>query len=238
MSLTNKVYIVTGGSSGIGKAIASELIKEGAKVIITGRNQAKLNKVALEINADPKHVNVENDHEIDELYNYVKTKYNQLDGLINNAGIADWSPIDELKRDQLKAVFEVNVYGAAMMAAGAAKIFKSQNYGDLVNIASTASVKGFKMGSIYAASKFALRGMSQCWQDELRPFNVRVIQINPSEVLTAFNTTDRVEKPLKDNKLRPKEIADVVLAALKMDRRGFIPELTVFATNPTVRLPP
>lgn len=232
MSLTNKVYIVTGGSSGIGKAIASELIKEGAKVIITGRNQAKLNKVALEINADPKHVNVENDHEIDELYNYVKTKYNQLDGLINNAGIADWSPIDELKRDQLKAVFEVNVYGAAMMAAGAAKIFKSQNYGDLVNIASTASVKGFKMGSIYAASKFALRGMSQCWQDELRPFNVRVIQINPSEVLTAFNTTDRVEKPLKDNKLRPKEIADVVLAALKMDRRGFIPELTVFATNP------
>lgn len=232
MSLTNKVYIVTGGSSGIGKAIAIELIKEGATVIITGRNQEKLNKVALEINADPKHINVENDHEIDELYNYVKTKYNQFDGLINNAGIADWSPIDELKRDQLKAVFEVNVYGAAMMAAGAAKIFKSQNYGDLVNIASTASVKGFKMGSIYAASKFALRGMSQCWQDELRPFNVRVIQINPSEVLTAFNTTDRVEKPLKDNKLRPQEIADVVIAALKMDRRGFIPELTVFATNP------
>jgi 3-oxoacyl-[acyl-carrier protein] reductase len=232
MSLTNKVYIVTGGSSGIGKAIASELIKEGSKVIITGRNQEKLNKVALEINADPKHINVENDLEIDELFDYVKTKYNQLDGLINNAGIADWSPIDELKRDQLKAVFEVNVYGAAMMAAGAAKIFKSQNYGDLVNIASTASVKGFKMGSIYAASKFALRGMSQCWQDELRPFNVRVIQINPSEVLTAFNTTDRVEKPLKDNKLRPQEIADVVLAALKMDRRGFIPELTVFATNP------
>ncbi|MCC7453958.1 MAG: short-chain dehydrogenase, partial [Crocinitomix sp.] len=60
----------------------------------------------------------------------------------------------------------------------------------------------------------------------------RVIQINPSEVLTAFNTTDRVEKPLKDNKLRPQEIADVVLGALKMDRRGFIPELTVFATNP------
>lgn len=232
MSLTNKVYIVTGGSSGIGKAIAIELIKEGATVIITGRNQEKLNKVALEINADPKHINVENDHEIDELYNYVKTKYKHLDGLINNAGIADWSPLDELKRDQLKAVFEVNVYGAAMMAAGAAKIFKSQNYGDLVNIASTASVKGFKMGSIYAASKFALRGMSQCWQDELRPFNVRVIQINPSEVLTAFNTTDRVEKPLKDNKLRPQEIADVVIAALKMDRRGFIPELTVFATNP------
>jgi 3-oxoacyl-[acyl-carrier protein] reductase len=232
MSLTNKVYIVTGGSSGIGKAIAIELIKAGAKVIITGRNQEKLNKVAVEINADPKHINVENDHEIDDLYNYVKTKYNQLDGLINNAGIADWSPIDELTRDRLKAVFEVNVYGAAMMAAGAAKIFKSQNYGDLVNIASTASVKGFKMGSIYAASKFALRGMSQCWQDELRPFNVRVIQINPSEVLTAFNTTDRVEKPLKDNKLRPQEIADVVIGALKMDRRGFIPELTVFATNP------
>jgi 3-oxoacyl-[acyl-carrier protein] reductase len=232
MSLVNKVYIVTGGSSGIGKAIASELIKEGAKVIITGRDQEKLSKTASEINADWKHTNVEIDAEIDALFTYVKTKYDKLDGLINNAGIAGWSVVEDLTRAQFRTVFEVNVYGAAMMAAGAAKIFKSQNYGDLVNIASTASVKGFKMGSIYAASKFALRGMSQCWQDELRPFNVRVIQINPSEVTTAFNVADRTEKPVKENKLRPQEIADVVLGALKMDRRGFIPELTVFATNP------
>jgi 3-oxoacyl-[acyl-carrier protein] reductase len=232
MSLVNKVYIVTGGSSGIGKAIAIELIKEGAKVIITGRDQEKLSKTASEINADWKHTNVEIDAEIDALFTYVKTKYEKLDGLINNAGIAGWSAVEDLTRDQFRTVFEINVYGAAMMAAGAAKIFKTQNYGDLVNIASTAAVKGFKMGSIYAASKFALRGMSQCWQDELRPFNVRVIQINPSEVTTAFNVADRTEKPVKENKLRPQEIADVVLGALKMDRRGFIPELTVFATNP------
>jgi 3-oxoacyl-[acyl-carrier protein] reductase len=124
------------------------------------------------------------------------------------------------------------VFGATMMASHAARIFKDQKYGDIVNIASTASLKGYKMGSIYAASKFALRGLSQCWQAELRPYNVRVIQINPSEVPTAFAKVDRVEKPLEDNKLTPKEIADTMVAALKMDRRGFIPEVSVFATNP------
>ena len=71
------------------------------------------------------------------------------------------------------------------MGSYAAGLFKAQKFGDLVNIASTASTKGFKMGSVYAASKFALRGLTECWQAELRPFNVRVIQINPSEVPTA-----------------------------------------------------
>ena len=92
--------------------------------------------------------------------------------------------------------------------------------------------KGYKMGSIYAASKFALRALSQCWQAELRPYNVRVIQINPSEVPTAFAQADRIERPLEDKKLSPKEIADVLVATLKMDRRGFVPEVSVFATNP------
>jgi 3-oxoacyl-[acyl-carrier protein] reductase len=232
MELKDKVYIVTGGSSGLGKEMAKSLMSEGAKVIITGRNFEKLNRVAEELSVEAYHSDVAKDEEISGLFEMVQAKYGKLDGLINNAGVGDWAAVDELEREKMKNVFEINVFGAAMMASHASKIFKKQHYGDIVNIASTASIKGFKMGSIYAASKFALRGLSQCWQAELRPYNVRVIQINPSEVPTAFSVENREERPLEENKLRPKEIADVLISSLKMDRRGFIPEVTVFATNP------
>ncbi len=232
MELKDKIYIVTGGSSGLGKAMAAALVDNGAIVIITGRDEAKLKQVGSEIKAIPFHADVANDRDIEGLYDFVKTKFGKLDGLINNAGIGGWATIDEMERDQMREVFEVNVFGATMMASHAAKMFKEQNYGDIVNIASTAATKGFKMGSIYAASKFALRALSQCWQAELRTHNVRVIQINPSEVPTAFSVPDRIERPLDDKKLSPKEIADVLIATLKMDRRGFVPEVTVFATNP------
>jgi len=232
MNLKDKTYIVTGGSSGLGKAMAVSLKNEGAKVVITGRDQSKLDTVASEIGVQGFHADVNNDADIEALYGWVKDNFGKLDGLINNAGIGDWAELDQMSREKMKNVFETNVFGATMMASHAARIFKDQKYGDIVNIASTASLKGYKMGSIYAASKFALRGLSQCWQAELRPYNVRVIQINPSEVPTAFAKVDRVEKPLEDNKLTPKEIADTMVAALIMDRRGFIPEVSVFATNP------
>lgn len=232
MNLKDKTYIVTGGSSGLGKAMAVSLKNEGAKVVITGRDQSKLDTVASEIGVQGFHADVNNDADIEALYGWVKDNFGKLDGLINNAGIGDWAELDQMSREKMKNVFETNVFGATMMASHAARIFKDQKYGDIVNIASTASLKGYKMGSIYAASKFALRGLSQCWQAELRPYNVRVIQINPSEVPTAFAKVDRVEKPLEDNKLTPKEITDTMVAALKMDRRGFIPEVSVFATNP------
>jgi 3-oxoacyl-[acyl-carrier protein] reductase len=98
-----------------------------------------------------------------------------------------------------------------------------------VNISSTAGTKGFQGGTAYASSKFALRGMTECWREELRRSNVRVILVNPSEVLTGFGG-----KPPADNprKLRPREIADAIVGALKVDDRGFLPEFSVFATNP------
>lgn len=232
MELQDSVYLVTGGSSGLGRAMAESLIENGAKVVITGRDKDKLEKVADEIGAVSFHADVAHDGEIAALFDYIMELYGKLDGVINNAGIGGWSPIAEMERGKMREVFEVNVFGAAMVASHAARIFIKQNHGDIVNIASTASLKGYKNGSIYSASKFALRSMSQCWQAELRPHNVRVIQVNPSEVPTAFGSPGREERPLADNKLRPKEIADVVIAALKMDNRGFIPEVSVFATNP------
>ncbi len=232
MNLIDKVYIITGGSSGLGKAFAHELKVNFADVIITGRDLEKLKSVSEELGCSYFHADVTNDEEIDALMEFTLKKFKKLDGIINNAGIGGWAPVEELTREKMQEVYNVNVFGAAMMGAKAAKIFKEQNFGTIVNIASTASLKGYKNGSIYASSKFALRGMTQCWQAELRPFNVRVIQINPSEVPTAFGVDDRTERSLEENKLTPKEIADVLISSLKMDERGFVPEVSVFATNP------
>ena len=232
MDLVEKVYIVTGGSSGLGKAFAHELKVNLAEVVITGRDLKKLKEVATELGCSYCHADVTKDEDIQLMIDFTLDKFGRLDGVINNAGIGGWSPIEEMTREKMKEVYEVNVFGAAMVAAKCSEVFKKQKSGDIVNIASTASLKGYKNGSIYASSKFALRAMSQCWQAELRPYNIRVIQINPSEVPTAFGKEDREEKPLEENKLTPAEIADVLVAALKMDPRGFIPEVSVFATNP------
>ena len=97
----------------------------------------------------------------------------------------------------------------------------------------TAALRGAPGGTAYYASKFALRGMTECWRAELRPYNVRVMLVNPSEVLTDFYATAGLPQN-KENptKLQGDDIAHAVRAALEMDERGFTTELTVFATNP------
>ena len=233
MDLKNKVILITGGNSGLGKATAQLCIEKGAQVIITGRDREKTKSVAQKIGATPFNCDVTKDEEIDALYAFTKKEFKGLDVLVNNAGIGIGKTLVELTREELRKVYEVNVFGAAMVAQGAARIFVEQNHGDIINIASTASLKGYPTGSIYSTSKFALRGMTQCWQAELRKNNIRVIQVNPSEVPTAFGDEEnRTERPLEENKLAPEDIALTIVNALEMDRRAYVPEVTVHATNP------
>jgi 3-oxoacyl-[acyl-carrier protein] reductase len=233
MDLKEKIALVTGGNSGLGKATAEHLIKHGAVTIITGRDHDKTQSVAEELGAIPFKCDVTNDNEINSLYNFIEEEYGRLDILINNAGIGKRGELTELTREDIKEIYEVNVFGATMVAQGAAKIFKKQESGNIVNIASTASLKGYPTGSVYCSSKFALRGLTQCWQGELRRYNIRVIQVNPSEVPTAFGDEEnREERPLEENKLRPEEIAHTIISTLQMDDRGYIPEVSVHATNP------
>lgn len=232
-NLSNKYYLITGGSSGIGEAIASRLIKEGAQVAITGRDKDKLEKVAEDIGAVAIHADVSNSEEVVKTFDKFLEKFPRLDGLINNAGIGGHrAELTEMDIDAMRSIFDVNVFGATLMAQEAAKIFKQQKHGEIVNIASTAATKGYQTGSAYVASKFALRGLTQCWQQELRRHNVRVVLINPSEVPTAFGQHDRQPRETEANKLHSEDIAHAVVSALQMDRRGYIPELTVHATNP------
>jgi 3-oxoacyl-[acyl-carrier protein] reductase len=232
MDLKNKVVLVTGGNSGLGKATAIALKKEGAKVLITGRDDEKSNRVAKENDLISLSCDVVSDKEIEQLFDTIEKDYGRLDVLVNNAGIGKRNSLDAITRDEMKEVYEVNVFGATMMAKFAARIMRKIGGGDIINIASTASLKGYQTGSVYASSKFALRGLTQCWQAELRQDNIRVIQVNPSEVPTAFGKESREEKPLEEKKLTPNEIAHTIKSVIQMDNRGYIPEVTVHATNP------
>ena len=233
MNINNSTFLVTGGSAGIGKATAKMLIEKGGKVAITGRDKKKLESVAKEIKAFPIFADVANQEDVERTYEKFLNEFSHLNCLINNAGIGGgWSDISELNMKAFREVYDVNVFGAAMMGSKAAKLFKEQNNGNIVNIASTAALKGYSKGTVYASSKFALRGMTQCWQADLRKYNARVILINPSEVTTAFGNSERVERKEVSNKLRSEEIAHTIVSTLEMDNRGFIPEVTVWATNP------
>lgn len=232
MNLQGAKIIVTGGSSGLGKATAKTLKSKGANVLITGRDAEKLNQVAQELDVKSLVFDVSDFDKIPELTTTMVKELGGIDVLINNAGIGDFSLLGDITLTQFQEVFNTNVFGLTMLTQEVVKHFKNQNSGNIINIASTASLKGFAYGSVYAASKFALRGLTQCWQAELRKENIRVIQVNPSEVPTAFNAKDRVEREDEASKLSAQEIADTIIATLEMDNRGFIPEVTVWATNP------
>ena len=232
MNLTDKVALVTGGNSGIGKAIAESLVGAGAKVAITGRDLTKLDNTAAAIGAHAIQADVSNEQDVERTYKDVLDALGDLDILINNAGLGLFKPLVEMDLPSFNRVMTTNVTGAMLMGREAAKIFVKRNGGNIVNVASTASLRGAAGGTAYMTSKFALRGMTECWRAELRKHNVRVMQVNPSEVITPFAAAAGFEQTDHPSKLQSEDIAHMVKAVLEMHDRGFTTELTVFATNP------
>ena len=232
MKLENKKIIVTGGSSGIGKQTALLLMEKGAKVLITGRDESKLKTVAKEIDSDYLAFDIGNLDSIEENAGICLQKLGGIDAIINNAGLGKFNLLGDITAQEFIDIFNTNVFGLTLFTQTLLPTFKSQKSGNIINIGSSAAVKGFKYGSVYSASKFAVRSLTQCWQAELREYNIRVSLVNPSEVTTAFNSESREEREEVANKLTPKEIADVIVSNLEMDNRGFVTETNVWATNP------
>ena len=136
MNIKDSVFLVTGGSAGIGKATAKMLADKKGKVAITGRDKSKLEKVANEIGALPILADAAKEEDVNKTYELLLEEFGKLDCLINNAGIGGgWGEITELDMKAFRNVYDVNVFGAAMMGSKAAQIFKNQNYGNIVNIA-------------------------------------------------------------------------------------------------------
>ena len=232
MNLQNATALVTGGSSGIGFAIAKVLIGSGARVAITGRDEKRLYKSAEALNAVAIRADVTNEADVSRTYREVLQAFGHLDILVNNAGFGVFKKLVDMDRTSFESVFATNVTGAMLMGREAAKHFIQRNTGNIINICSTASLRGAPNGTAYYASKFALRGMTECWRSELRQYNVRVFLVNPSEVLTNFGAAAGLAQQENPTKLRGEDIAQMIKAALEMDDRGFTPELTIFATNP------
>lgn len=232
MNLKGATVLVTGGSSGIGLSIAKVLAGAGARVAITGRDQKRLDEAATAYGVLAIKADVSKLADVQRTFADVFKAFGHLDVLINNAGVGTFKPLVETDPAEFERVFATNVTGAMLMAREAARHFVERKGGHLINIASTAAVRGAANGTAYYGSKFALRGMTECWRAELRPHNVRVILINPSEVITNFAATAGFPQKDNETKLQGDDIAGIVKATLEMDDRGFVTELTVFATNP------
>ncbi len=232
MELKGAKALVTGGSEGIGKAIAAAFSQEGADVVITGRRADVLKAAAEEIGVGWSIGDVGKEEDAVRTVREFVEQHGRLDVLVNNAGFGYFAPLVEMELSDLESVYRTNVFGAFLMAREAAKVFIRQESGHLINISSTSGLKGGRGSTAYSSSKFALRGMTDCWRDELRRHNVRVMLVNPSEVQTEFSSKAGYERETSEKKLRSQDIADAVIGALKVDDRGFIPEFSVFATNP------
>ena len=228
MNIKDVRALVTGGSSGIGKEIARQLIRRGAEVIICGRDESKLRAAAEEIGAVAIHGDVSVEREAIDVVRAATGRFADYNTLVNNAGFGTFAPLVDTSVEEMQRVFATNVVGAMVAARESARWFAGKKRGNIINIASSAGVRGFAGGTAYCASKFALSGMTECWRAELRKFNVRVMQINPSEVQTDFHPG----RPFSERKLRAEEIAHAAVSMLEMDDRGFVTDLSVWATNP------
>lgn len=227
--MTARRFLITGGTQGIGEAIVRAVRGTGEEVVFTGRNEDLITAVASETGAHGVRADVSNCEDNARTLEICRERMGGIDVLVNNAGYGYGALIGQLDVDAMKAMFDTNVFGLVDLTNRVVPLMKEQGQGDIVNVASTSGIKGHAGGTSYSASKWAVRGISQCWQAELRPHDIRVISICPSEVQTEWGGKTGRNNP---NKLFAPDIADAILATLSADRRAFWPEVAVFATNP------
>ena len=237
MKLQDARVLVTGGGSGIGRATAALLVHSGAKVAIVGRDAKRLEAAAREIGAIPLVGDVTDEAAVKRFVAAAVSQLGDLNVLVNNAGMGTFAPLVDTTVLDFERTFKTNTLGAMLVARECARHFiarKSGPGGTIVNIGSTAAQRGFGGGSAYCASKFALSALTECWRAELRTSNVRVCQVNPSEVQNDFSV--HAGRPARSSisptKLVSDDIAHVIVSLIALEDRGFVTDATVWATNP------
>src|SRR5262245_5699430 len=224
-----KRFLVTGGSQGIGAAVVTQARAAGHNVVFTARDEQLIADVAAKTGAHGLRADVTHGDDNARVVHECRSRMGGIDVLINNAGYAYRGEIGAMDVDAMRAMFETNVFGLVDLTNRVVPLMKKQTEGDIINVASTSGMKGAATATAYAGSKWAVRGISQCWQAELRPHGIRVVCLCPSEVQTNFGGRGGRNNP---NKLHARDIGATIMAALDMPRNTLWPELAVFATNP------
>ncbi len=227
--MSHRRFLITGGSQGIGAALVQHAREAGHGVVFTGRHADTVEAVASATGATGLRADNTVDEENELAVETCRRELGGIDVLINNAATWYDATIGELDTDAVRRLFAANVIGMVDLTNRVVPLMTEQAEGDIVNISSTSGMKGRPGGTAYSGTKWAVRGITQCWQAELRPHNIRVVSVCPSEVQTRWGDRPGRNNP---NKLYADDIAQTIMAALQLPRRAFWPELAVFATNP------
>ena len=237
MNLKGKNALVTGGGRGLGKAVAIALANEGVNVGITGRNEESLKTTVAEleklgVKAAYSVFDVEEMAQVEQGVASIASQLGSIDILINNAGVGDFGSFEEMPVETWEKVMKVNLFGVYYVAKAALPYLKQNKEGDIVNVASTAGLKGAPNMSAYCASKAAVISLSQSLMAELRKFNIRVITLTPSTIATDMSIEGKLTDGNPEKVLQPEDFAEWVRDILKMNRRAMIANASIFSTNP------
>lgn len=237
MNLNGKNAIVTGGGRGLGKAVALILASEGVNVGITGRNEENLKMTVDEIqklgvNAAYAVFSIDNEIHVKAGIESIAEQLGGIDILINNAGIGDFGSIEEMSSETWEQVIKTNLFGVYYAAKAVYPYLKEKGEGDIVNVASTAGLKGAPNMSAYAASKAAVVSLSQSMMAEWRKQNIRVVTLTPSTIASDMSIQGGLTDGNPDKVLQPEDFAEWVRDILKMNRRALIANGSIFSTNP------
>jgi 3-oxoacyl-[acyl-carrier protein] reductase len=235
--LKNKNALITGAGKGIGKAIALALAKEGVNIILVARTQEEIDSVAakvrslrvkaLAITADVADIN-----SINAAVEKALAEFGTIDILINNAGIAAFGKFLELEPTDWERIIQVNLMGTYYVTRAVLPNMIERQTGDIINISSTAGLSGNVLTSAYSASKFAVLGLTESLMQEVRKHNIRVTALTPSTVATDMAKELNLTDGNPEKVMQAEDMAELIIAQLKLNRRVFIKNSSIWSTNP------
>jgi NAD(P)-dependent dehydrogenase (short-subunit alcohol dehydrogenase family) len=235
-SLNGKVALVTGGSRGIGLAIARALVEAGARVAVTGKNEAHLSSARPRIEkAGPGAVetlvaDVRRFDEVDRAVEATVARFGGLDILVNNAGVGIFAEVADMTPAQWSEVLDTNLTGVFYTCHAAIPHMRRRGGGFIINISSLAGKNAFVAAAAYCASKAGLNAFSEALMQEVRYDNIRVSYVMPGSVATGFAGGE--ESKGTDWKVSPDEVAEVVLNLLRHPPRSLPSRVELRPTKP------
>jgi 3-oxoacyl-[acyl-carrier protein] reductase len=230
-----KTALVTGGSKGIGFAIAEALVRRGARVFICSRNKADLREAVSRLSsqgqADGEICDVRSEDQVRMLLEECERRFGGVDILVNNAGIGIVGKmVEEMSGDEFRQTLETNLFGVFYACHYAVPMMRQRGGGYIINISSLAGQNAHPRMAAYNASKFGLNGFSEALMQEVREHNIKVSYICPGSVNTYFGGDTPSEAQAWQ--LQPKDIAHVVVDLLEMEQRALPSKIEIRPSNP------